>query len=152
MTLVLAGRPSTLDDLDLLIVDVAGSARTAGLSAAVADVLERRHFLRGVSSSTGTVPIDPSVAVVLTETSTVDSAVSVAARLEEHGIPSVLLAPEEAAQVSRSPDAGELWFVTAPEESTPLSAETLTAIELALCSNPYQIDGPAGGDGPSCDC
>ena len=152
MTLALADRPTTLDDLDVLVVDVTQSHRTGELSVAVAELLERRHFLREVRSSTRTVPSDPSVAVVVTETATVDDAVSLAARLERHGVPAVLLAPADAAQLSGSVDAGELWFVTAPEPSTPFPAETLAALELALCSNPYQIDGPSGVDGPACDC
>lgn len=152
MTLALAKRPSTLDDLDVLVVDVTESHRTGELSVAVAELLERRHFLREVRSSTGTVPPDPSVAVILTETATVDAAVAVAASLERHGVPAVLLAPADAAQASGSVDAGELWFVDAPEPSSPFPAETLAAIELALCSDPYQIDGPSGVDGPACDC
>ena len=153
MTLVLAKRPATLDDLDILVIDATGSDRTAQLSVSVAEQLERRHFVRGLRPSTGTAPpvTDPSVAVIVTEEATSDLAVSIAVELEQQGVPTVLLASSDALQANGSTTDVELWFVSAPEPPLPLPLETVVSIELALCSDPYQVV-PSNVDGPDCDC
>jgi len=153
MTFVLAERPATLDDLDLLVIDATGSDRTALLSVSVAEQLERRHFVREVRAFTETVPsiVDPSVAVIVTEQATSEVAVSIAAGLEQQGVPTVLLAPSDALQPNGSSGEVELWFVSAPQPLLPLPLETVVSIELALCSDPYQVV-PSDVDGPACDC
>ncbi len=153
MTFVLAERPATLDDLDLLVIDATGSDRTAQLSVAVAEQLERRHFVREVRPCTGTAPLvaDPSVAVIVTESATSEVAVSIAAGLEQQGVPTVLLAPSDLLQPNGSWRDVELWFVSAPETPLPLPIETVVSIELALCSDPYQVV-PSDVDGPTCAC
>jgi hypothetical protein len=153
VTLALARRPATLDDVVVLVIDATGSDRTAQLSVSVADELERRHFVREVRPSTDTAPLvtDPSVAVIVTEEATAALAVSIAAGLERQGVPTVLLAPSEALQANGSTGDVELWFVAAPEPPLPLPLETVVSIELALCSDPYQVV-PSDVDGPTCDC
>jgi len=88
MTLALARRPATLDDLVVLVIDATGSDRTAQLSVSVAEQLERRHFVREIRPCTGTAPpvVDPSVAVIVTEEATGDLAVSIAAELEQQAL------------------------------------------------------------------
>jgi hypothetical protein len=153
MTLALARRPATLDDLVVLVIDATGSDRTAQLSVSVAEQLERRHFVREVRPCTGTAPpvVDPSVAVIVTEEATGDLAVSIAAELEQQGVPTVVLGPSDALQANGSSSDVELWFVSAPDPPLPLPLETVVSIELALCADPYQIV-PSDADGPNCDC
>ena len=85
------------------MIDATGSDRTAQLSVSVAEQLERRHFVREVRPCTGTAPlvVDPSVAVIVTDEATSDVAVSIAAGLEQQGVPTVLLAPSDALQAER---------------------------------------------------
>ena len=153
MTLVLARRPATLDDLDVLVIDATGSDRTAQLSVSVGEQLERRHFVKEVRPSTGAAPLvtEPSVAVIVTEEATTDLAVSIATTLEQQGVPTVLLAPGDAIQANGSASDVELWFVAAPEPPLPLPLATVVSIELALSSDPYQVT-PSNVDGPNCDC
>ena len=153
MTFALAKRPATLDDLDVLVIDATGSDRTAQLSVAVAEQLERRHFVREVRPCTGTAPlvVDPSVAVIVTDAATSEVAVSIAAGLEQQGVPTVLLAPSDALGANGASGDIELWFVSAPESPLPLPLETVVSIELALCSDPYQVV-PSDVDGPTCAC
>ncbi len=153
MTFTLARRPATLDDLDVLVIDATGSDRTAQLSVSVADQLERRHFVREVRPYTGTAPsiVGPSVAVVVTEHATSEAAVSIATTLEQQGVPTVLLGTSDALQADGSSGAAELWYVSAPAPPLPLPLETVVSIELALCSDPYQVV-PSDVDGPACDC
>lgn len=153
MTFALAKRPATLDDLDVLVIDATGSDRTAQLSVAVAEQLERRHFVREVRPCTGTAPrvVDPSVAVIVTDGATSEVAVSIAAGLEQQGVPTVLLAPSDALGANGASGDIELWFVSAPESPLPLPLETVVSIELALCSDPYQVV-PSDVDGPTCAC